>query len=194
MRNLGRVRSLLATVLFGATVIGPAHAGSQSWEDVSDYSQYVPLAFALGETAYNSDFEGLIQLGVAGALTYGATELMKNQISARRPDHDEPGDTQDSFPSGHVATAWFAAAHVQRRYGCYDLTWDCWRGAAIPYLAAGVTAYGRVAADRHHWEDVAASAILTEAIVYLTTDTFDENTMITPSFENGFGIAILKRF
>jgi len=76
----------------------------------------------------------------------------------------------------------------------YDLSWQCWRGSAIPYLAAGVTAYERVAADRHHWEDVAASVVLTEAIVYLTTDMFDENMMITLTFDNGFGIAIFKRF
>jgi|GEM_PF-2642248 len=198
MRNMERIGSLIGSILFGAltigtVTIGSAQAGSQTWSDVSDYAQYVPLAFALGETAYNEDFEGLIQLTVAGALTLGTTEFLKSEIDAKRPNY-RPGDGQNSFPSGHVAKAWFAAAYTQQRYGCYQLTWDCWRGSAIPYLAAGVTAYGRVAADKHHWEDVLASAVISETFVYLTTDTFNEDMIITPSFDNGFGIAILKRF
>jgi len=173
--------------------VSPAQAGSETWKDVSDYSQYVPLAIALGETAYKEDLEGLIQLSLAGALTIGTSELLKSTIDAKRPNY-QPGDGQNSFPSGHVAKAWFAAAYTQRRYGCYEMEWQCWRGAAIPYLFAGATAYGRVAADRHHWEDVVASALIAETFVYLTTDSFNENIQVTPTFDNGFGIAIFTRF
>lgn len=193
MRLSKLVGAVCASLAMATVSIAPASAGSQTWSDVSDYAQYVPLAFALGETAYNEDFEGLIQLTVAGALTLGTTEFLKSEIDAKRPNY-KPGDGQNSFPSGHVAKAWFAAAYTQQRYGCYQLTWDCWRGSAIPYVAAGVTAYGRVAADKHHWGDVLASAVISETFVYLTTDTFDENLIVTPSFDNGFGIAIFKRF
>lgn len=192
MRSSALLWAVCVAFVAGATT-APAQAGSETWSDVSDYSQYVPLAFALGETAYNEDFEGLIQLSVAGALTLGSVELLKNEIDAKRPNY-RPGDGQNSFPSGHAAKAWFAAAYTQQRYGCYQLEWDCWRGSAIPYLAAGLTAYGRVAADKHHWEDVLASAVIAETFVYLTTDTYNEDMIITPSFDNGFGIAILKRF
>ncbi len=170
-----------------------ARAGSESWAEVTDVAQYVPLGFALAETAYQEDLEGLIQLTLAGALTLGTTELLKNEIDAKRPNY-RPGDGQNSFPSGHAAKAWFAAAYVQRRYGCYKLEWQCWRGSAIPYLAAGVTAYGRVAADRHHWEDVLASAVIAETFVYLTTDKYDPDLSVTANFENGFGIFVSKRF
>jgi len=193
MRLSGLIWVVCASLAVGTISSGHARAGSQTWSDVSDYAQYVPLAFALGKTAYNEDFEGLIQLTVAGALTLGTSEFLKSGIDAKRPNY-KPGDGQNSFPSGHVAKAWFAAAYTQQRYGCYQLTWNCWRGSAIPYVAAGVTAYGRIAADKHHWEDVLASAVIAETFVYLTTDRFDENLIITPTFDNGFGIAILKRF
>eukprot|EP00435_Cladocopium_sp_Y103_P077787 s1_g1526.t1 len=170
-----------------------ARAGSESWAEVTDVAQYVPLGFALAETAYQEDLEGLVQLTLAGALTLGTTELLKNEIDAKRPNY-KPGDGQNSFPSGHVAKAWFAAAHVQKRYGCYKLEWQCWRGSAIPYLAAGVTAYGRVAADRHHWEDVLASAVIAETFVYFTTDKYDPDLSVSANFENGFGIFVSKRF
>ncbi len=170
-----------------------AQAGSDSWADVTDVSQYVPLGFALADSIHQEDLEGLVQLTLAGALTLGTTELLKNEIDAERPNY-KPGDGQNSFPSGHVAKAWFAAAHVQKRYGCYQLEWECWRASSIPYLAAGVTAYGRVTADRHHWEDVLASAVIAETFVYFTTDKFDPSLSVTANFENGFGVVMFKRF
>lgn len=190
MRKVTTCLAAVGMYLFGAI---PTHAGSDTWSDVSDYAQYVPLAIAVGETAYNEDLEGFIQLSLAGALTVGTSELLKSTIDAKRPNY-RPGDGQNSFPSGHVAKAWFAAAYTQQRYGCYQLEWQCWRGSAIPYLFAGATAYGRVAADKHHWEDVLASAVIAETFVYLTTDRFDENVQVAPTFDNGFGIALFTKF
>lgn len=93
-----------------------------------------------------------------------------------------------------MAKAWFAAAHLQRRYVCYELEWSCWRESTVPYSAAFATAVGRVRADRHHVKDVIASAAIAEAWVWLATDRFDDDAGIARSFDNGFGIAIFKKF
>lgn len=170
-----------------------AWAASDTWADVSDVTQYVPLAWAAVRTFNATDAEGAFQLAAAGITTVGSSELLKRTTNQRRPNY-MPGDRRRSFPSGHVAKAWFAAAHLQRRYGCYELEWSCWRGSAIPYAAAVATAIGRVRADRHHVADVIASAVIAEAWVRFTTDRLDDDMRIAPTFENGFGIAIFKKF
>ncbi|MXX89396.1 MAG: phosphatase PAP2 family protein [Boseongicola sp. SB0677_bin_26] len=170
-----------------------ACAGSDTWADISDLTQYVPLAWAVGRTFHVADVEGAFQLAAAGITTVGSSELLKRVINEKRPNY-KPGDRRRPFPSGHVAKAWFAAAHVQRRFGCYELEWSCWRGSTVPYAAAVATAVGRVRADRHHVRDVIASAVIAEAWVWLTTDRFDDDMSIAPSFDNGFGIAIFKKF
>ena len=168
-------------------------ADGDLWANISDVTQYVPLVWAMGRTLYSADGEGAFQMAAAGALTVGSSELLKRAIDKKRPNY-KPGDRKRSFPSGHVAKAWFAAAHLQRRYGCYELEWGCWRGSAIPYIAAVATAAGRVRANRHRLEDVIASAVLAEIWVWLTTDEFDDDMRIAPTFDNGFGIAIFNEF
>ena len=180
----------MAALQFGSQ---RAQAGSDTWADVSDFTQYVPLAWAAGRTFHVADSEGAFQLAAAGIATVGSSELLKRAINEKRPNY-RPGDRRRSLPSGHAAKAWFAAAHLQRRFGCYELEWSCWRGSAVPYAAAVATAVGRVRADRHHVRDVIASAVIAEAWVWLTTDRFDDDAGIVPSFNNGFGIAIFKKF
>ena len=170
-----------------------ARADSDTWAELSDVTQYVPLAWAAGRTLHDSDGEGAFQLAAAGIATVGTSELLKKTIHKKRPDY-RPGDQKRSFPSGHVANAWFAAAHVQRRYGCYELEWRCWRGSTVPYLAAVATAVARVRAHRHHLEDVVAIATIAEAFGWVTTDRFDDDMRVAPSFDHGVGIAILKEF
>ena len=189
------VRVLCVCAAMAVSTMGHhrAWADRDTWADVSDVAQYLPLAWAAGRTLYSADAEGAAQMAAGGILTVGSSELLKRAIDAERPDY-EPGDTRHSFPSGHVAKAWFAAAHLQRRYGCYELRWSCWRGSAVPYIAAVATAAGRVGARRHHLEDVIASAVIAEAWIWVTTDKFDDDTRIAPTFDNGFGIAVLKKF
>ena len=170
-----------------------AWGGGDTWADVTDVTQHVPLAWAAARTFHAADVEGAFQLAAAGAATVGSSELFKRAVNEKRPNY-RSGDGKNSFPSGHVVKAWFAAAHLQRRYGCYELDWICWRGSTIPYAAAVATAIGRVRAHRHHIADVLASAVIAETWVWVTTDRFDDDMRIVPSFDNGFGIAILKKF
>ena len=189
------VRALWVCAWMAALALGsqPARAGDDTWADISDVSQYVPLAWASWRTFHAADWEGAFQLVAAGVTSVGSADLLKRTINEKRPNY-QPGHRKRSFPSGHVANAWFSAAHLQRRYGCYELASSCWRGSAVPYVAAVVTALGRVRADRHYVSEVIASAVIAESWVWLTTDRFDADLRIAPSFENGFGIRIFKDF
>ena len=188
-----RALCLYAVMAVLATAHQRAWADSDTWAEISDVSQYVPLAWAVGRTFHSADAEGASQMAAAGIATVGTSELLKRTTRKKRPDY-RPGDRKRSFPSGHVAKAWFAAAHLQRRYGCYELEWNCWRGSTVPYLAAVTTAVARVRAHRHHLEDVIASAAIAEAWVLVTTDRFDGEIRIAPTFDNGIGIAVFKEF
>ena len=170
-----------------------AWAGDGTWADITDVTQYVPLAWAAVHTFHARDVDGAFQMAIAGIGTVGTSEVLKRAVNERRPNY-RPGDRKRSFPSGHVAKAWFAAAHLQRRYGCYELEAGCWRESAAPYLAAVVTAIGRVRADRHHVVDVIASAVIAETWVRFTTDRLNGDVHIAPSFDHGFGVAIFKEF
>ena len=189
------VRTLCVCVAITALAIGHhrVRAAGDTWADVSDVAQYVPMVWAAGRTLHGADREGALQLAAAGALTVGSSEVLKRLIDKKRPDY-EPGDRKRSFPSGHVAKAWFAAAHLQRRYGCYELEWRCWRGSAVPYVAALTTAVGRVRADRHHVEDVVASAVLAEAWSRLTTDRFDGAVVVASTLHGRLGIVFFREF
>ena len=191
--QFGRLVGALCVCVALAAGHHRVRADSDTWADVSDVAQYVPMAWAAGRTLHGADREGALQLAAAGALTVGSSELLKRLIDKKRPNY-QPGDRERSFPSGHVAKAWFAAAHLQRRYGCYGLAWKCWRGSTIPYLAAVMTAVGRVRADRHHVEDVIASAVLAEAWVWMTTDRLDGRIAIAPTVDGGLGIVLLRDF
>lgn len=170
-----------------------ACVAGDTWADVSDVTQYVPMAWAAVRTLQGADRAGALQLAAAGALTIGSSEVLKRAVDKERPNY-QPGDRKRSFPSGHVAKAWFAAAHLQRRYGCYKLEWRCWRGSAVPYIAAVTTAVGRVRADRHYVEDVIGSAVIAEAWVWLTTDRLDSRVTVAPAVDGGLRIAYVREF
>ena len=195
LRPRNSVRALcvcVAIAVFGA-IHQHALAGTDTWADITDVTQYVPLAWATVRTFHAEDAQGAFQLASAGITTLVSADLLKRAINEKRPNY-RPGDGRNSFPSGHVAKAWFAAAYLQRRYGCYELEAGCWRESAVPYLAAVVTATGRVRARRHHVVDVVASAVLAEIWVRYTVDRLDRDVLISPSFDNGFGIALFKEF
>lgn len=122
LRPRNSVRALcvcVAIAVFGA-IHQHALAGTDTWADITDVTQYVPLAWATVRTFHAEDAQGAFQLASAGITTLVSADLLKRAINERRPNY-RPGDGRNSFPSGHVAKAWFAAAYLQRRYGCYEL-------------------------------------------------------------------------
>ena len=87
------------------------------------------------------------------------------------------------MPSGHTAAAFSGASFIQRRYG--------WRYSLPAYGAAAFVAYSRVAAEKHHVEDVIVGALLGIGSTYLFTKHLDEGFHILPLVGRGsYGLTV----
>ena len=64
-----------------------AWGGGDTWADVTDVTQYVPLAWAAARTFHAADVEGAFQLAAAGAATVGSSELFKRAVNEKRPNY-----------------------------------------------------------------------------------------------------------
>jgi membrane-associated phospholipid phosphatase len=127
----------------------PAAAASEDdWDTASDVAVGGLLLWSVGVPAVAGDTPGAVQAGASSVLAFGAAQGLKQVFPEQRPD----GSGNDSFPSGHTATAFAAAASILDRRGA---------GEGIPALAlASFVGLARVEADKHHWYDVVAGAAL----------------------------------
>lgn len=106
-----------------------------------------------GRTSWDVLWEEAEAYAVTGILT----TALKLTLGRRRPH----GDSTRSFPSGHAANAFTAAALIQENSG--------WGFGGPAYGLAGLTGYSRIEAGRHFPSDVLAGA----AIGILTVGILD---------------------
>lgn len=119
-----------------------------------DYTQYVPLVAAWGlklagvesrsswkELAVSNAFSAILMAGVVNSLKYTTHEL--------RPDNS----SDNSFPSGHTATAFMCATILHKEYGMKS-PWYSIGG----YTLAGLTGVTRQLNNRHWIGDVLVGA------------------------------------
>ena len=141
---------VLASALSLSLTLPARAAGDDRATEAGTVASFlVPLGTAAVE-AWRGDREGLGQLTLTWTSTVAVAEVLKNTTGKTRPDR-----TNDlSFPSGHAARAFGAAAYVNRRHG-FEVAWPLYAAS----LAVGWT---RVQAQRHDWVDVAGSAVLAE--------------------------------
>jgi membrane-associated phospholipid phosphatase len=127
----------------------PAAAASEDdWDTASDVAVGGLLLWSVGVPVLEDDTPGAVQAGASSVLAFGAAQGLKQVFPEQRPD----GSGNDSFPSGHTATAFAAAASILDRRGPEE---------GIPALAlASFVGLARVEADKHHWYDVVAGAAL----------------------------------
>jgi len=127
----------------------PALASSQSdWATASDVGVGTLLLWSVGVPLAEGDRQGALQGGASGAAGFLSAQALKEAFPEQRPD----GSGNDSFPSGHTATAFAAATSILERRG---------PGEGVPALAlAGVVGLARVEAEKHHWYDVVAGAAI----------------------------------
>lgn len=136
---------------------------------LDDYLQYAPaaalLSMKLGGLESRSDWGRMLTAhAFSVAITASAINSLKYTTRITRPD----GSTQNSFPSGHTATAFMTATMFNREYG----TRYPWLGFTA-YAAASTTGLMRMANNRHWLSDVLTGAgigILSTEIGYWLSD------------------------
>jgi membrane-associated phospholipid phosphatase len=137
-----------ASVLAGTMAsAGNANAGVVSDSD-ADNVRNVLLLSGVAMAGFHRDYQGLQQFGYSLLLTSGITLTGKALIDAERPN----GEDNDSFPSGHAATAFAGAGFLHRRYG--------WKYGLPAYAVATSVAWSRVENEHHRWLDVAAGGLI----------------------------------
>lgn len=131
----------------GVVEPGNAQAGLLDDSDAEGVRSLLLLS-GVAVAGYHRDFDGLQQFGSSVLLTSGITLAAKALVDSERPN----GEDNDSFPSGHVATAFAGAGFLHRRYGLKF---------GIPaYLAATSVALNRLENDHHRVVDVAAGGLI----------------------------------
>lgn len=132
----------------GLLAIAPAQAQPETRSgDV--LSLALPLG-VFGAELMRGDQDGARQLALTFALATGTAEGLKRLTRVERPD----GTNKLSFPSGHAARAFSAAAYLRQRHGM---------AVATPgYLTALYVGHTRVHARRHRWADIAGAALVSE--------------------------------
>ena len=126
-------------------------------------SSLIALSYAAGRATGNSGLAESSARAAAGFLATGiVTQSLKWAVGRPRPelgpDSDElrPGSFDNDYqawPSGHASVAFSLATSVAMES---DRAWV----GAVAYGLAGVTAWSRIAADRHWTSDVVAGAVI----------------------------------
>lgn len=130
---------------------------------LDDYFQYSPAAVMLGLKACGYESRStwgrmLVSDAFSVAVMAAAVNGIKYTVRRMRPD----GSARNSFPSGHTATSFMAAAMLHEEYG-WRSPWFSFGGYAI----ASATGISRIINNRHWATDVIAGAAIGIASVKL---------------------------
>ncbi len=144
--------------------------------EADDYMRFVPhLGAAVLNVAGVEGRSDLQRFLASSAMSYvlmaAISYPLKHAVGRARPD----GSTDDSWPSGHTATAFVGATILHKEYG---LTRSPWYSAA-GYGIATATGVMRVLNNRHWAGDVLAGAgigILSAELAYGLSDILFKDT------------------
>jgi hypothetical protein len=123
---------------------------------IDDFSQYAPMAAVYGLNAFgvkgkHNFKDRTIILATSYMLMGGTVLAIKSTAKVERPDES----SNNSFPSGHTATAFMGAEFLWQEYKDVSL----WYGIS-GYVVATGTGLFRVYNNRHWLTDVAAGAAI----------------------------------
>ena len=132
---------------------------------IDDFSQYSPFVSvyvlnAAGIKGKNNFKDRTIILASAYLIMGATVNIIKGSGNELRPD----GTSNNSFPSGHTATAFMGAEFLYQEYKDVSV----WYGVSGYIVAAG-TGFFRMYNDRHWFSDVTTGAgigILSTKIAY----------------------------
>jgi membrane-associated phospholipid phosphatase len=181
--SMFRSITLLAACI--AMSASPAFAkGEKTWATISDIGAYGLATVAIGLPIVEKDKHGAFQAAGSIAATSLITKGMKEAFPELRPD----GSDRKSFPSGHTAMAFTAAASLYNRQG---------QSVGIPALAvATLVGVARVKADKHFWYDAVVGAGIGAGVGFLITHKKPEReTAFIPWGDTkGGGFTFVTRF
>ena len=161
----------------------PCLANPHGWGEASSVGRDLLIGAALGVPAIRGDWRGDLEAGGSLLLATGISYGLKHTIPEERPDHS----SRRSFPSGHSADAFAAAATLENRYG--------WKAGLPAFALAGFVATARVEARKHHWYDSVAGAAIGTGSGFLLTSRHDARVKFVPWGDStGGGIALAARF
>lgn len=152
---------------------------TDSLESFGDIMQFaLPLA-GLGATYLTDDPEGRKQFYKSILTALGTTTALKGVYGKLRPS----STSKTSYPSGHTTSAFAGAAFIDQRYG------HGW--GSVAYVAAAITGYSRVRADKHFFDDVVAGASIGVMSNLLWVTPHDGNVVIAPAIiGDGIGVVL----
>lgn len=166
-----------------AIAASPCGASPHGWGQASSIGRDALFAVALGVPAVQGDWRGDLEASGSILLGGGITAGLKRIFPEERPDHSD----RRSFPSGHSAESFAAAASLENRYG--------WKAGLPAFAAATFVAVARVEARKHHWYDCVAGAAIGTGSGFLVTSRRDGNVRLVPWGDaGGGGVALALRF
>lgn len=181
-----KLLGLCAAVSIASAAMTPGIAyarNEKTWNDASNIGEGLLLAAAFGIEAGKKDWNGGLQTLASTTSAFAATQALKQAFPEIRPDRN--GD--DSFPSGHTAVSFAAAASLQNRYG--------WKVGLPAHVAASFVGLARVEARRHFWYDVLAGAAIGEATGLLLTNRQNQSVQVIPWGDaHGGGASLIAHF
>jgi len=132
---------------------------------IDDYIRYAPMLSvyalnAVGIKGKNNFRDRTIIMLTSNMIMCGTVMGLKSLAKVERPD----GSTNNSFPSGHTATAFAGAEFLYQEYKDVSV----WYGVS-GYVVATATGLLRIYNDRHWFTDVAVGAgigILSTKVAY----------------------------
>lgn len=163
------ITRLAVPAAFALAVSSPAAASEKGWDTASTIGAAALGAWSVAVPAVGGDAKGALQAGMSVGAAYAVSTGLKEAFPELRPD----GSDDRSFPSGHTAASFAAAASIYERRGA---------GEGIPAFAlATFVGVARVQARKHHWYDVAAGAAIgTASGLLLTRKLADKRVALTP--------------
>lgn len=170
-----------ATLACVALAASPAFASDGLERSGEAIAIAIPVT-AAGISLFKSDYDGILQLTVSTAASYGTAIALKSVIREERPD----GSDSRSFPSESTSGAFAGATFLQKRYG--------WQYGLPAFALAAFVGYSRVATDRHHWYDVVAGAAIGFGWSALLTERYSNVEInVSPGYGGrplGFGVSM----
>jgi membrane-associated phospholipid phosphatase len=170
------MRALRTSVLMLACLASSTQAENSALTTFGDVIHHGMPVAVMGVMAMEGGSDALKDAALANLANRRSVLELKKHVHKERPN----GTDARSFPSGHAASTFGAAATIHARYG--------FGAAMLPYALAGITAFSRVKGEHHDVVDVTAGAALGMAWSFAIVES-KQQVQITPK-DGGLNVSV----